>query len=102
MISIVMTTFKTRKEAKRISDALLKKNLAACVKLGDIESSYLWRGKVENHKEVLMTIVTKKSNAKRVMREIKERHSYEVPEIIEISSGKTSPEYSKWVSSTCR
>jgi uncharacterized protein involved in tolerance to divalent cations len=102
VISIVMTACETKEEAKKISGILLKKRLAACVKLSRVSSSYIWRGKIERQNEILITVITKKSKIKNVMKEIKKNHSYEAPEIIEIPTGKINPEYSKWVDSTCR
>lgn len=99
MISMLVTTFGNKRDARRVSDILLKKRLAACVKLADVSSSYLWKGKIERHGEVLAIVTTKRSKAKSTMAEIRKNHPYEVPEILEIGVGNTDPKYSKWVNS---
>jgi periplasmic divalent cation tolerance protein len=92
-----MTTCKNEKEAKKISDSLLSKRLAACVKLSKIKSSYLWKGKIEKQNEILVTITTNSSQVSRVGREIKKIHSYELPEVIEIPTSRIDEKYRRWV-----
>ena len=95
--SIVMTACKSRKEAKKISDALLKKKLAACVKTSSVRSSYWWKGRIENSNEVLVSITTAKKNVARIMSAVKKMHSYEVPEIVEVPIRKGDEKYLRWV-----
>jgi periplasmic divalent cation tolerance protein len=96
MISLVIVTCKTNKEAGKISNILLKKKLAACVKLSKVKSSYWWKGKIARSGEVLMTIIANRSKIEELMTVIKKNHSYKVPEIIEIPIEKANPDYLRW------
>lgn len=97
MLSLVMTTCATRKEALKISDMLLKKKLAACVKFSEVSSSYWWNGKISEGRETLLTIVTRKKNVRKIISAIKKVHSYEVPEIVEVPIRKGDKKYLRWV-----
>ena len=96
--SILMTACSSEKEAAKISDALLKKKLAACVKLSRVKSSYWWNGKITKNNETLLTILTAKKNSSKLMGFIKKAHSYKVPEIIEIRVSKGDKKYLRWAS----
>ena len=100
--SIVTTTTSKKKEANDISQVLLKKKLAACVKLSKVDSSYIWQNKVQKSKENLLTIVTKKNNVKKIISEIKKVHSYDVPEIIETPIVQGNKEYLRWISNVTK
>ena len=96
--SIVTTTTSKKKEADSISNLLLNKKLAACVKLSKVDSSYIWNNKIKKSKENIVTIIAKKKNVDRIMSEIKKVHSYDVPEIIETPIKQGNKEYLRWVS----
>lgn len=94
---IVQTTCSSKKEAKYIAKILIKKKLAACVQLRKIKSFYYWKNKLCVDKEVLLSIKTKKENFKKIQRKIKENHSYDLPEIIEIQITNASIEYLQFI-----
>jgi periplasmic divalent cation tolerance protein len=94
---IVQTTTSTKKEAKGIAKRVVKKSLAGCVQISKIDSIYKWDGKVCEDKEYLLHIKAKKQNYKKIQREIKENHSYDLPEIICIKIKKSSKEYAKFI-----
>lgn len=97
MLSLIITAYPSKKEAKRASDILLEKKLAACVKLSEVKSSYWWKGKIVKGDETLVTIVTTKKNVGRVVSAIKREHPYTVPEIIEIPVNTKNKKYLEWV-----
>ncbi|MFA7082983.1 MAG: divalent-cation tolerance protein CutA [Arcobacteraceae bacterium] len=94
---IIQTTCASKKEAKYIAKLLIKKRLAACVQLTKIKSFYYWENKVCNEKEILLTVKTKKKNFKKIQRKIKENHSYDLPEILEINISNASKEYLQFI-----
>ncbi len=95
--SIVQTTCKDMNEAKKIAKILLKKKLAACIQISDVVSLYTWNNKLCDDNEKLLSIKTKKKNFKKIQREIKENHSYDLPEIISIDIENVSKEYKKFI-----
>ena len=44
----VKTTFEKKDEALNLANILLSKKLVACVQIGEIQSLYHWKGKLEN------------------------------------------------------
>jgi periplasmic divalent cation tolerance protein len=94
---IIQTTCGSREEAKIIARALIENKLAACVQLSEIESFYRWNNEFCSDNETLLNIKTIKENFEKVKRKIKELHSYDLPEIIQLDITNTSEEYLKFI-----
>lgn len=94
----VFISVSSKSEIEKITKILLEKNLVACVQvLGPMESTYKWKGKIEKAKEWLCILKTKQSLYQKVEEEIKNIHSYEVPEIVAVPITKGSEDYLNWV-----
>lgn len=98
---IVQTTCANKKEAKKLAKILVKEKLAACVQISKIESIYRWDNKLCVDSERLLFIKTKKECFKKIKRKIKENHSYDLPEIIEIKITNASKEYLQFIDENC-
>jgi periplasmic divalent cation tolerance protein len=97
----VMTTTETKEQAEAIARYLVEEKLAACVQIiNAIESTYLWKGKLECSREHLCLIKTREDLFPRIEAAIKKLHSYETPEIISVPIVKGSKEYLKWLDDT--
>jgi periplasmic divalent cation tolerance protein len=95
---LVLTTAGSQEEAKKISQALVERRLAACVNiLPQIESVYRWQGKVESATEWLLVIKTQTSTFEKVRDAIQELHSYELPECVMLEVSAGSKEYLDWI-----
>lgn len=95
---IVLTTAGSREEAEEIAHALVERRLAACVNLvGPIHSVYRWQGKVETAAEHLLLIKTTAALFDSVAKAIRELHSYELPECVELPIEAGSVEYLRWI-----
>jgi len=95
---IVFITCASQKEAETIVDSLLKKRLAACGNIiKSVESKFWWRGKIDKESEVLVMLKTKKENFNKIEKEVRRRHSYEVPEIIALPVIAGSKAYLDWI-----
>lgn len=99
---IIETTFKTLSKAKKLANLLLKEKLAACVQLSEIVSLYNWKNKIEEEKEILVTIKTSKKLYSKISKIIENNHEYQLPQIIskEINSGLE--QYLKWIESNIK
>lgn len=94
----MLTTVKDRREANRISQALVSEKLAACVSIvPNVTSIYRWQGKIEGSREIILVIKTSAKKIDRLMSRIKELHSYQVPEIISLNVQRGLPQYLKWL-----
>lgn len=99
----VFITASSGKEARRLSGHLLKERLAACVNcIPKVESHYWWKGKVEHSSETLLVVKTIKQALPRIIRRVKELHSYSTPEIISCTITEGSAEYLKWIKDSVR
>ena len=100
---LVISTAGSKEEASLIATALVEGQLAACVNIvGPIESVYRWQGKVESAEEFLLLIKTTRSRSAEVASRIREVHSYDLPEAIEVSIEGGSAEYLKWIAESVR
>jgi len=66
----VYSTFPSRKEAKRIGEALVKRRLVGCVNVFPIDSVFAWKGKIAREKEVAAIIKTEKKNFKKIAKKL--------------------------------
>lgn len=82
----IYCTHKNKEEAEKITKHLLKKRLIACANFFPIESSYLWKGKIESGKEIVSLLKTKEELWERVKKEIEKIHPYETPCILKIGT----------------
>jgi len=100
---VVLLTCTSEKEAKYIAEGLIRNKLAACVNiLGKTESIFRWQAKVETASEVLLIIKSKRPVLPRIIKFIKSRHSYEVPEIIAIPIIAGEKKYLRWLDESLR
>jgi periplasmic divalent cation tolerance protein len=85
-------------EAETIARALVNEQLAACANIvGSVRSIYRWRGGVEEAREHLIMIKTRKALYPTLERRVRELHSYEVPEILALGPFTGSPAYLDWI-----
>ncbi|HQN48962.1 MAG TPA: divalent-cation tolerance protein CutA [Caldisericia bacterium] len=95
---IVLSTIDDIDKGKRISKLIIEKKLGACVNLvGPIQSTYFWRGKIEESKEWLILIKTKKDLYKKLEELIIKIHPYVTPEIIYFEIGGGFDKYLNWI-----
>src|SRR3954467_8570426 len=95
---IILSTAGSREEANRIANALVERRLAACVNVvGPIGSVYRWQGKVERAEEFLLAMKTTSAKFAQVSAAIKELHSYELPECVELAVTAGSDAYLAWI-----
>ena len=95
-VLLLITTENNTKVAKRIAKLLIKKKLAACVSLKDIYSIYEWQGKIEEVKEVEITIKSKPELKNNLISFLQKMTSYDVPQII-YKKFNTEKKYINWI-----
>lgn len=93
---IIYVTYPNLKEAKKITDHLLKQKLVACVTFFPIKSKFWWQGKINQANEVATLLKTKKENWEKVKKEIKKMHSYQAPGI-EKMEFVANKDYEDWL-----
>jgi len=93
---IIYITYPNLKEAKRVTGILLKQRLLACANYFPVASVYRWEGKVENAKEVVSILKTKKTNWTKVKKAVEAMHPYEIPCIMKIET-EFNRAYADWI-----
>lgn len=94
-IYIIKTTFNNLNDAEKLKDYLLNHNLASCIQISNIKSSYLWEEKICSDDEIQLSIKTKKKKVKQIKSIITNTHTYQIPQII-ILKAKASKKYLQW------
>jgi len=100
---VVYITAPNEQEAAKIAKALVEERLAGCVNIiKDIRSIYCWQGKIEDERELLMIVKTRRALLSSLKTRVKELHSYTVPEIIALPVVGGSEDYLAWLSETTK
>ncbi len=98
MLYILLTTVKSQAEANKLGQRIISEKLAACVSaVPNITSTYRWRGRVERSSEVMLIVKTSSRKLSKLMKRVKELHTYAVPEILILKVERGLPQYLKWV-----
>ncbi|MFH0862261.1 MAG: divalent-cation tolerance protein CutA [Candidatus Altiarchaeota archaeon] len=92
----VHITYPDMGSARKAADGLLKKRLIACANLYPVESAYWWKGKIEESKEILAVVKTRKELWTKLKAEVERTHPYEVPCIIAIEA-EANDKYEDWI-----
>lgn len=95
---LVITNLPDAEAAEDLARALVEARVAACVNvLAPCQSVYRWQGAVEAASEVPLLIKTTRSRYAALETLIRERHPYDLPEIIALPLERGLPEYLAWV-----
>ena len=82
----------------RLARGLVESGLAACVQcLGGMQSVYVWQGKVEEEREVLLIAKTHARQMEALVRWLEVEHPYDVPECVALTPAQISSAYSRWL-----
>lgn len=85
-------------EAKQIARELVRKKWVACANIvPDVESIFLWQGKVQEEKEVKVFLKTREEFFAKVRDYIIQHASYDVPEVSKVPITDANPDYINWL-----
>jgi periplasmic divalent cation tolerance protein len=97
---VVFITTRDAEEAEKISKALVKRRLAACVNtVPEVSSRFWWKDKLESSKECLLVVKTRDTLLPDIIKSVKKIHSYSIPEIIALPIVGANQDYLDWVDS---
>ncbi len=97
-ILLAYSTCPDADSADRIARALVTERLAACVnRLPGVQSTYRWRGQIEQADEVLLLIKTTTDRLDAMTARLRALHPYELPELIAVEVRSGLPAYLDWV-----
>lgn len=93
----VLTTIDSHEQAQAIATALVKRKLAACVQISEIESVYSWEGAIQGEKEFRLLVKTVLSRYAEIEAAIRELHTYDLPAIYAVAVAEAFAPYADWV-----
>lgn len=92
-INLVYITTGSTDEARDIGKKLVQSRLAACINIiENMNSIYMWEGKIQNDHEAIMIAKTTKRRTPDLIEKVKNLHSYSCPCIVvlPVSDGNTA------------
>ena len=96
--AVVLVTAPNRKTARGLARGALEARLVVCVNLvPGIESHYWWQGKLEQSKEVLLVMKTRKARLSALEQFVLQRHPYETPEVVSWPLDGSTAKYLDWL-----
>ena len=97
-VNFIYMTAGSRDEARKIGKALVVSRLAACVNILDnINSFYMWEGKVQDETEVVMIAKTTAARVPQLVEKVKSLHSYDCPCIVSIPVSDGNRDFLNWI-----
>jgi periplasmic divalent cation tolerance protein len=95
---VVFTTCGSEEEAHKLATTLIEKRLAACVNIAaPVTSVYRWKGSIEEAREWMLIIKSRRERFEEMRMVLEGAHSYELPEVLAIPVVDGSPNYLAWV-----
>lgn len=95
---MVLITFPSPDEARRVGTVLVDERIAACVNvLAGVQSLFDWQGAREEATEALAVVKTTHQRLADLAARVKSLHSYSVPEIIALPIVGGDESYLKWM-----
>lgn len=97
---VVITTLGSEAEARTLVRSLVQDRLVACGTIVPAASSiYRWEGALMDESEVLVLLKTDESRWEALARAFRERHPYQVPELLALPVTRGSDAYLSWLTS---
>jgi len=95
---IVFTTFASEEDAARVVRTLVEERLVACGNLlPGARSIYRWRDAVEDQREVVALLKTRKQDWTALVSRLHELHPYDTPECVAVRIAAGAPRYMAWL-----
>ena len=95
---IVFTAFASETDAARVARVLVEERLVACANLlPGARSIYRWKTAVNDEREVVVLMKTRKQDWTALVSRLHELHPYETPECIAVRIAAGAPKYMAWL-----
>ena len=97
-VNFVYMTAGSREEARKIGQELVVARLAACVNILDnMNSIYLWQGKVQDDSEIVLIAKTTTDRVGQLTEKVKSLHSYDCPCVVSIPVSGGNRAFLDWI-----
>ncbi|MBI1799034.1 MAG: divalent-cation tolerance protein CutA [Candidatus Eisenbacteria bacterium] len=99
-VLMVFTTFANEDDAARVARALLLERLIACASLLPVARSlYLGKDRIEDVRETVVLMKTRKQDWTALMSRLHDLHPYDTPECLAVRVAAGAPRYMAWLDS---
>jgi len=95
-VVLALTTEANAELADALAQALLERQLVACVSVLPVRSRYWWQGRVEQSEEVQLLLKTAASRLEALQLAVHQLHSYATPEWL-VWTASASQGYGSWL-----
>ena len=96
--NLIYMTVGSKKEARKIGKELVTARLAACVNILDnMNSFYMWDGKVQDDSEVVMIAKTTENRVPDLIKKVEALHSYDCPCIVSFPIAGGHQPFIDWI-----
>jgi periplasmic divalent cation tolerance protein len=97
-VNFIYMTAGSKEEARKIGRKLVTLKLAACVNiLENMNSIYMWQGKVQDDREVVMIAKTTEACVPELVEKVKSLHSYDCPCIVSLPVSGGNQAFLDWI-----
>jgi periplasmic divalent cation tolerance protein len=97
---VVLTTLGSEADARALVTALVAARLVACgTLLPGARSIYRWEGRMTEEAEVVVLLKTDASRWEALCAAVRERHPYQVPELLALPVERGLDRYLSWLTS---
>lgn len=100
LIIVVHTFLDSEEKAREISRQLLDEKLIACSNLFPCASLYQWDGKMQDEREIVVSLKASTAVKERLVRRLEALHPYDVPAIF-VERVEASENFSAWINESC-
>jgi periplasmic divalent cation tolerance protein len=95
---VIFVTVHNRDVGVELARYLVGNRLVACVNVVDgLRSVYYWEGRVEEDDEALLIIKSRRDRLDDIIKAVREKHPYKVPEIIALPIIGGLRDYLAWI-----
>ena len=85
-----------REAADDLARLLVDERLAACVNVVDCESTYRWKGEVNEEPEAILLAKTTTEACEELMERVAAAHPYDVPSIERFEESRVAGPFAAW------
>ena len=95
---VVLTTCGNDEDAAALARRLVEGGVAACVNaIGNVASTYRWKGEVQQDRETLLIIKTTAERLPALEQTIRAHSKYELPELVALPVEAGGADYLAWI-----
>ncbi|TDP98189.1 divalent-cation tolerance protein CutA [Labedaea rhizosphaerae] len=98
----LVTTVESASAAGKLAEAIVTARLGACAHIMPITSVYRWDGEVTREAEWRLVVKTTRDRLDELMAFVKQRHSYDLPQLVATELAAGSADYLDWITAETR